>query len=83
MLDLDLCNDCRQGVGIHCTLVYPLNVNKISYLVGKPFYSTFLLYSRSYVGLCCRSVKMLICSVLWKNSILFSYAASCKISSDV
>jgi hypothetical protein len=26
---------------------------------------------------------MLICSVLWKNSILFSYAASCKIRSDV
>jgi hypothetical protein len=25
-----------------CTLVYLLNVNKISYLVGKPFYSTFL-----------------------------------------
>jgi hypothetical protein len=28
-------------------------------------------------------VKMFICSVLWKNSILFSYAASCEISSDV
>jgi hypothetical protein len=42
MLDLDLCNDCRQGVGIPCTLVYLLNVNKISYLVGKPFGSTFL-----------------------------------------
>jgi hypothetical protein len=42
MLDLDLCNDCHQGVGIPCTLVYLLNVNKISYLVGKPFYSTFL-----------------------------------------
>jgi hypothetical protein len=37
MLDLDLCNDCRQSVGIPCTLVYLLNVNKISYLVGKPF----------------------------------------------
>jgi hypothetical protein len=42
MLDLDLCNDCRQGVGIPCTLVYLLNVNKISYLVGKPFCSTLL-----------------------------------------
>jgi hypothetical protein len=43
MLDLDLCNDCHQSVGIPCTLVYLLNVNEVSYLVGKPFYSTFLL----------------------------------------
>jgi hypothetical protein len=42
MLDLDLCNDCHQSVGIPCTLVYLLNVNGVSYLVGKPFYSTFL-----------------------------------------
>jgi hypothetical protein len=45
MLDLDLSNDCRQGVGIPYTLVYLLNVNKISYLVGKPFCSTFLIIS--------------------------------------
>jgi hypothetical protein len=37
MSDLDLCNDCHQSVGIPCTLVYLLNVNKVSYLVGKPF----------------------------------------------
>jgi hypothetical protein len=37
MLDLDLCNDCHQSVGILCTLVYLLNVNKISSLVGKLF----------------------------------------------
>jgi hypothetical protein len=42
MMDLDFCNDCSQGVGIPYTLVYLLNVNKISYLVGKLFYSTFL-----------------------------------------
>jgi hypothetical protein len=42
MMDLDLCNDCRQGVGIPCTFVYLLNVNKISYQVGKPFYSALL-----------------------------------------
>jgi hypothetical protein len=42
MLDLDLGNDCHQSVGIPCTSVYPLNVNELSYLVGKPFYSTFL-----------------------------------------
>jgi hypothetical protein len=37
MLDLDLCNDCHQSVGIPWTFVYLLNVNKVSYLVGKPF----------------------------------------------
>jgi hypothetical protein len=82
-MDLDLCNDCRQGVGIPCTLAYLLNVNEISYLVGKPFLFHFPLYLRSCVCLCWESVKMFICSVLWKNSILFSYATSCKISCDV
>jgi hypothetical protein len=42
MLELDLCNDCHHSVGIPCILVYLLNVNEVSYLVGKPFYSTFL-----------------------------------------
>jgi hypothetical protein len=42
MLDLDLCNDYHQSVGIPCILVYLLYVNEVSYLVGKPFYSTFL-----------------------------------------
>jgi hypothetical protein len=42
MLDLDPCNDCRQGVGVPYTLVYLLSVTKISYLVEKPFCSTFL-----------------------------------------
>jgi hypothetical protein len=37
MMDLDLCNDCRQGVGIPCTLVYLLNVNKIVIKLGSPF----------------------------------------------
>jgi hypothetical protein len=79
MLDLDLCNDCRQSVGIPCILVYLLYVNEVSYLVGKPFTPLSSLSEK----LCWRSVKMFICSVLWKNSILFSYAASCKISSDM
>jgi hypothetical protein len=43
MLELDLCNDCHQSVGIPCILVYLLYVNEVSYLVRKPFYSTFLL----------------------------------------
>jgi hypothetical protein len=42
MLELDLCNDCHQSVGIPYILDYLLNVNEVSYLVGKPFYSTFL-----------------------------------------
>jgi hypothetical protein len=42
MLELDLFNVCHQSVGIPCILVYLLSVNKISYLVGKPFCSTFL-----------------------------------------
>jgi hypothetical protein len=75
MLDLDLCNDFHQSLGIPCTLVYLLNVNGVSYLVGKPFLFNFPLYMRSCVSLCWKSVKLFICSVLWKNSILFSHAA--------
>jgi hypothetical protein len=41
-MDLDLCNDYHQGVGIPCTLVYLLMLIKVSYLVRKPFYSTYL-----------------------------------------
>jgi hypothetical protein len=75
MLELDLCNDCHQSVGIPCILVYLLYVNEVSYLVGRSFLFHFPLHLRSCVGLCWRSVKMFICSVLWKNSIFFSYAA--------
>jgi hypothetical protein len=49
-------------------------VNGVSYLVGKPFIPLSSL-SEKLCGLCWRSVKMLIYSVLLKNSILFSYAA--------
>jgi hypothetical protein len=42
MMDLDLCNDCCRSVGIPLHFGLLVNVNKISYLVGKPFYSTFL-----------------------------------------
>jgi hypothetical protein len=37
----------------------------------ETFYSTFLFYLRSCVGLCWRSVKMLICSGWWR--ILYSF----------
>jgi hypothetical protein len=75
MMDLDLCNDYRQGVGTPYTLVYLLNINEISYLVGRPFLFHFPLYLRSFAYLCWKPVKMFICSVLWKDSILFFYAA--------
>ena len=49
-------------------------VNGVSYIVGKPFIPLSSL-SEKLCGLCWRSVKMLICSVLLKDSILFPYAA--------
>jgi hypothetical protein len=61
------------GYPLHLGLL--VNVNEISYLVGKPFLFHFPLYLRSCAYLCWKSVKMFICSVLWKDSILFSYAA--------
>jgi hypothetical protein len=45
-------------------------VNGVSYLVGSLLFH-FPPYLRSYVGLCWRSVKMLICLVLWR--ILYSF----------
>jgi hypothetical protein len=65
----------RVWVPLHFGLA--VNVNKISYLVGKPLfiYIYFPIYLRSCVCLCWESVKMLVCSVLWKNFIPFSYAA--------
>jgi hypothetical protein len=50
-------------------------VNGVSYIVGKPFIPLSSL-SEKLCGMCWRSVKkMLICLVLSKDSILFSYAA--------
>jgi hypothetical protein len=74
MFALDICNDCHQSVGIPYILVYLLYVKGVSYLVGKPFVPLSSL-SKKLCGLCWRSVKMLICSVLLKNSLPFSYAA--------
>jgi hypothetical protein len=74
MFGLDLCNDCHQSVGIPYILVYLLYVNGVSYIVGKPFIPLSSL-SEKLCGLCWGSVKMLICSVLLKDSILSSYAA--------
>jgi hypothetical protein len=48
MLDLDLCNDCHHSVGIPCTLVYLLNINEVSYQVGKPFIPLSSLSEKLY-----------------------------------
>jgi hypothetical protein len=45
-------------------------VNGVSYLVGEPFTPLSSLFEK-LCGLCWRSVKMLICSVLWR--ILYSF----------
>jgi hypothetical protein len=46
----------RAWVPLHFGLA--VNVNEISYLVGKPFYLYFPLYLRSYFCLCWELVKM-------------------------
>jgi hypothetical protein len=60
-------------------LVYLLYVNEVSYLVGKPFYSTFLFIWEAVLEI---SEDVHLFSIV-EDSILFSYVASCKISSDV
>jgi hypothetical protein len=82
-MDLDLCNDCHQSVGIPCTLVYLLNVNEVSYLVGKPFYSTFL-FIWEVVFACVRN-QWRCSSVQYYGRILYSFLMlqACKISSDM
>jgi hypothetical protein len=37
MMNLDLCNDCHQSVGIPCTLVYLLMLLKLVIWLGSPF----------------------------------------------
>jgi hypothetical protein len=59
---------------VHLQFGLAINVNKISYLVGKPFYPYFPLYLRSYV-LAVLGVSEDACSFsVEKNSIPFSYA---------
>jgi hypothetical protein len=40
MMDLALCNDCHQSVSV--PLQFGVVINKVSYLVGQTFTSTFL-----------------------------------------
>jgi hypothetical protein len=82
MFDLDLCNDCHQSVGIPYILDYLLYVNEVSYLVGKPFIPLSSLSEKLCWSVLEISEDAHLFSVV-ENSILFSYAARCKISSDV
>jgi hypothetical protein len=74
MLQLDLCNDCHQGVGIPCILVYLLYVNEVSYLVGKPFIPLSFLSEKLCWSVLEISEDAHLFSVV-ENSILFSYVA--------
>jgi hypothetical protein len=74
MLDLDLCNDCPQSVGIPYILVYLLYVNEVSYLVGKPFILLSSLSKKLCWSVLEISEDVHLFSVV-EISILFSYAA--------
>jgi hypothetical protein len=74
MLDLDLCNDCHQSVGVPCILVYLLCVNVVSYLVGKHFIPLSSLSEKLCWSVLEISEDVHMFSIV-ENSILFSYAA--------
>jgi hypothetical protein len=74
MLELDLCNDCHQSVGIPCILVYMLYVNEVSYLVGKPFIPLSSLSEKLCWSVLEISEDVHLFSAV-ENPILFSYAA--------
>jgi hypothetical protein len=74
MLDLDLCNDCHQSVGIPCIVVYLLYVSKVSCLVGKPFIPLSSLSEKLCWFVLEISEDVHLFSVV-ENSIPFSYAA--------
>jgi hypothetical protein len=83
MLDLDLCNDCHQSVGIPCILVYRLYVKGVSYLVGKPFIPLSSLSEK----LCWSELEISedahLFSVVEEFYTLFLCCKICKIGSDV
>jgi hypothetical protein len=74
MLDLNLCNDCHQSVGIPCILAYLLYVNEVSYLVGKPFIPLSSLSEKLCWSVLEISEDVHLFSIV-EDFILFSYAA--------
>jgi hypothetical protein len=83
MLDLDLCNDCHQSVGIPCILVYLLYVNEVSCLVGKPFVPLSSLSEKLCLPMLEISEDVHLFSIVEEFYTLFLCCKICKISSDV
>jgi hypothetical protein len=83
MVDLNLCNDCHQSVGIPCILVYLLYVNGVSYLVGKPFIPLSSLSEKLCWSVLEISEDAHLLSVVEKFYTLFLCCKICKISFDV
>jgi hypothetical protein len=83
MFDLDLCNDYHQSVGIPCILVYLLYVNKVSYLVGKPFIPLSFLSEKLCWSVLEISGDAHLFNVVEEFYTLLLCCKICKISSDV
>jgi hypothetical protein len=61
----------------------PINLNKISYLVGKPFYSTFLFIKKLCLPVLGVSKDAHLFNIVEELYTLFLCCKICKISSDV
>jgi hypothetical protein len=83
MLELDLCDDCHQSVGIPCILVYLLYVNEVSYLVRKPFIPLSSLSEKLCWFVLEISEDAHLFSVVEEFYTLFLCCKICKVSSDV
>jgi hypothetical protein len=83
MMDLDLCNDCRQSVGIPCTLVYLLILIKLVILFGSPFILLSSLYEKLCLPVLGINEDVHLSSLVEEFYTLFLCCKVCKISSDV
>jgi hypothetical protein len=82
-MDLDLCNDCRQSMGTRLHFGLPFNVNKISYLVGKPFILPSSISEKLCLPALGVSEDVILFSIVEQFYTLFLCCKICKISSDV
>jgi hypothetical protein len=83
MMELDLCNECHQSVGTPLHFGLPVNVNKISYLVGKPFILLSSLSKKLCLPVLRVSEDAHRFNIVEEFYTLFSCYKFCKISSDV
>jgi hypothetical protein len=83
MMDLDLCNDCRQSVGTPLHFGLPVNVNKINYLVRKPFILLSSLFEKLCLPVLGVSEDAYLFSIVEEFYTLFLCCKICKISSNV